>query len=391
MYRTILIGMLIVLAAAAHSGVSQAALIQYWRFDDGAGASATNSISGGLTGTLANVYGGTTGANAKPIWTSGRFDGGLEFSGSTTYSFTPNPGSLTGWALNYVNIPSAGGLNLVNSTLSMWVRWNGIQPLTVCGNTSAVNNLGTYGAILGLQQSYIGTWIVGLNAPSSGGTAGDPNSAAGLRLVNGAVTAWPAKPPTGADVGGFGMPQYGSNYTPPGNEWVNIVMTVTDTSYSLYQNGTLLRTVTGLSLNRTFNQPLTIGAYYDVGGYYGPSNSTIDDVGIFNAVLSVGKVKAIYNATLLPGLDGYDLDTMNQLFGLYDDVAHAPVSIGSLTWEYISGLSGHNPGDAWFDGGFAYVQLGASDGVRAIPEPGTLAMLAAGLVGLLACAWKKRK
>jgi hypothetical protein len=34
---------------------------------------------------------------------------------------------------------------------------------------------------------------------------------------------------------------------------------------------------------------------------------------------------------------------------------------------------------------------GAAAGVGAVPEPGTLALLAAGLVGLLACVWRHRK
>ena len=33
----------------------------------------------------------------------------------------------------------------------------------------------------------------------------------------------------------------------------------------------------------------------------------------------------------------------------------------------------------------------AAGGISAVPEPGTLALLAAGLAGLLACAWRKWK
>jgi hypothetical protein len=39
-----------------------------------------------------------------------------------------------------------------------------------------------------------------------------------------------------------------------------------------------------------------------------------------------------------------------------------------------------------------YVQLdGNGGGVATIPEPGTLALLTAGLLGLLCYAWRKRK
>ena len=35
--------------------------------------------------------------------------------------------------------------------------------------------------------------------------------------------------------------------------------------------------------------------------------------------------------------------------------------------------------------------LGASAGIKAVPEPGTLALLAGWLAGLLAYAWRKRR
>jgi hypothetical protein len=84
------------------------------------------------------------------------------------------------------------------------------------------------------------------------------------------------------------------------------------------------------------------------------------------------------------------------LFAFYDGIhpIPPPVIIGALTWDYVSGLSGHNAGDAWNDGTYDYIQLGAADGVRAlagVPEPGTLALLAAGLAGLLCYAWRKRR
>jgi len=82
---------------------------------------------------------------------------------------------------------------------------------------------------------------------------------------------------------------------------------------------------------------------------------------------------------------------MEKLFKVYDGTL-ADATIGDLTWNKVTNLTGHSAGDAWTSGGQYFVQLGADgSGVATIPEPSTLALLAGGLVGLLAYAWRKRK
>ena len=71
--------------AQASSGavgtVSTAGLVALWKFDEGSGATTTDSI-GGATGTLLN----------NPTWTSGKFSKALNFNGTNTYVKAQAPG-----------------------------------------------------------------------------------------------------------------------------------------------------------------------------------------------------------------------------------------------------------------------------------------------------------
>ena len=70
---------------------------------------------------------------------------------------------------------------------------------------------------------------------------------------------------------------------------------------------------------------------------------------------------------------------------------------GTLTWKYVtSGLTGGSGVVGQLGNGQYYMQFDANGGgvetiATATPEPGTVALLASGLAGLLAYAWRKRK
>ena len=153
----------------------------------------------------------------------------------------------------------------------------------------------------------------------------------------------------------------------------------------------------GAAVNSTAGVTLYLGG---TGANGGLKNSTLDDFGILNIALTGTQTLAIYNTPVTAGLK-YGLGDMDQLFNLYNPKNPAtalpitdPDANGgnTLTWHYSTTGFNQTAGSAWYSGGNYYVQLGALDGVTtAIPEPGTLVLLAAGLAGLLCYAWRKRK
>jgi len=386
---------LLLLCILAFAVESQAALVNYWAFNDGSGTIAVNT---GTNGEDANAvlqsadtrlawYGVQLASPAPdvplPVWTTTCKFGGyaLQFTGVSS----PTDGAQ----FNYVGLPlySPYVMQGENASLSMWVQWNGIQPQAVSGSGSSWTLLpNANGCVFGQNTAWVGAWgVIGLNNTT------DPSVANGLRVTGDGSMAGAFTPGLGDFDGSYGC--LGSPPVAPGNNvWNHIVMTVSPEGYSLYMNGQLLRTNFGVGSISGWGT--SIGAVFDYNGFQdtgmaqGGSNSIIDDVGIFDETLSVGKARAIYTTQTLPGLEGYDLGKMNTLFGVYD--SGEPQTIGSLSWEKITGLS-RNPGDAWIEGGYYYVQLGSSDGVRAIPEPGMLVLLAASLVGLPYYVWRKRR
>ena len=91
--------------------------------------------------------------------------------------------------------------------------------------------------------------------------------------------------------------------------------------------------------------------------------------------------------------DGYTVSSSNPAY-LSFNVGPGQSSDDLEVWHYdANGWTKYNENDLTYDGTFASFTATSFSGYAmvAVPEPGTLALLAAGLLGLLTCFRRKRK
>ncbi len=361
-------------------------LVNYWAFDDGTGGTATNS-AGGINGTLSGAT--STGGTPLPTWDpNGVFGSCLDFTGSTTKNGSSNPS----WSITYVNVPGFTWANTSNETASLWVKWSGTQPEMLNSDSRSWN---IWGAVFGRNMPGVGQEaFIGINAFSAAGPNGDPTTASGLRWEpSGGGNAY-----NNVTTGDNSPWNFYAGSTAPGTGWNNVVFSANGYVFKLYMDGQLLRTLTAPNTTtlKTNTAALTIGGVPVTSSSYpvGPSVSSVDDVGTFNITLADGQAEAIYNTPQYGGLlASYSLAKMDKLFQVASGGLSSWTDVATgLTWTAKTGLPAGD-GLAGVTGGAYYVNFGGGAGVetQVVPEPGTLALLAAGLIGLLCYAWRKRK
>ena len=168
-------------------------------------------------------------------------------------------------------------------------------------------------------------------------------------------------------------------------QWNSVVLRYDGSNFTTYLNGSLVDTEAGTFVNRavamTFGRDNRIPEYSMTG--------SIDDAAIFSNALTVGETESIYNVGN-SSLD-YSMADMNTLFLLYQNGGTTTTSDGK-TWYASSSLSGTPGSLVPTDGNYSVVFGDAGiGGVTTVPEPGAIVLLAIGLFGLLAYAWRKRQ
>ncbi|MFZ1935083.1 MAG: PEP-CTERM sorting domain-containing protein [Thermoguttaceae bacterium] len=142
------------------------------------------------------------------------------------------------------------------------------------------------------------------------------------------------------------------------------------------------------------------GTNWEVGASFvaatSTTNVTFTATAMNSAILDVLKADLPANESILSGwayaTTNYSVSATNPIYFSFNVGAGHPADELDL-WHYDgSTWTKYVPDDLTYDGTFAsFTATGLSGyAMTAVPEPGTLALLAAGLFGLLAYAWRRR-
>ena len=179
----------------------------------------------------------------------------------------------------------------------------------------------------------------------------------------------------------------------------------------IYANGVEVRPSAPMNLggaNGVIPLPTAaVGQALELAGGDNEWTGGLNDLGMWNVQLTGGttmgtgggEIAALYHTPTsgYAALSQYGVTTMDRLFTLYNaanTATTATISAGSstLTWQYVAnGLTAGSAAGQLGTGQY-FVQLDSSGGgvETVVPEPSMLALLASGVIGLLACAWRRR-
>lgn len=236
------------LIAQVPSYVSTNGLVGWWPFNGNA-----NDLSGnGNNGTV-------TGATL----TTDRFS-----NANSAYNFTF---TNAGWGTqnNEIYIPDSPILDVTQITVSVWVFprayfWPGDS-----GNpNSTILNRYQYGYSNPNGQA----WGIGFNQTSVTGSIIGSNGTGGANAVSNTPLAL--------------------------NQWSNIVLTYNSGTINLFVNGVLqASTPYNAAMNTSGSSGISIGVSNQANGYWQYTDGKIDDIGIWNRVLTSTEISGLQNTT----------------------------------------------------------------------------------------------
>lgn len=119
------------------------------------------------------------------------------------------------------------------------------------------------------------------------------------------------------------------------------------------------------------------------GGALQYLHGDLDDFGIWSIALTESQVAGLYQFAMDPDL-GYNLGMLQQLFDHHErGPGGGELVLGDgRRWQYADGLDTGLGLLVWKDGYYCFQLDAAGTGLKAIPEPGSLALLAFGLIAI---------
>lgn len=322
----------------ARPSLSSAALVGYWNFNEGSLLTANDSSGNANHGTL-------QGTPNVPTWVAGH-------SGM--------PGDYAIWFdQGRVRVPNSPSLQITNQfTLTSWFY--------------DVNSF--YGHIFVAGADAGGTGRQWLLQTSNSGT----DSAYFWSDTTGAFQRF-------------------LNYIPSQNAWHHLAVTYDNNRIRTYEDGILQSTSVAFSASlQTTWASLKLGGHNNFGQGF---ESFLDDMGVFSDAQSPQRIALIHGLGV-PGLGvGLNDPAIDSVLAVFNAQSGTAVA-GGVTWAYATGLPESTVGEigGTLAGEDAYIVLGAGGfGVQmvvqsaAVPEPSTLALACCGLLGLLACAGRRRR
>jgi autotransporter-associated beta strand protein len=367
--------------------------------------------------------------------TTGSITGNIPATGPAGLLYSTSGFVASGGSINGVVLAGPGGLyvNVNNQTVALYSACTYAGDTIIAGGATAASclRIGVNNAIGGgnlyinwgtldmascsdtLSAVSMGTWNSSAGTGTSGtiswrGTQGSLTSTGGFTVYSGSITAILA--------GNVGLTKTGGPAT-----YVQLTAANAYTGATHVNSGILRLGATGsiaASSEINVNATLDVSAY--TSGWLLGSSQTLSGGGtVTGTVLASGAVSPGNSPGTLTVTNATFQNLSNLLIELASQTSYDKLVTGALTIQpgstlTVTLLDGYMPTtfttfdilDFTSEGGtFDTLNLPALGGqrtwdtsklyttgeIKVVPEPGTLALLAAGLIGLLAYAWRRRK